>query len=434
MPPLTRARWGAPLTLIVGWLVLAPLGSAKEPDAAAPTREQVARLVLELDAEARAERERAEKELVELGPGVLALLPSTDDPDLSAEQRQRLRRLVPSLWQARLALDVAGSRIALGTGTLKEILERIADQTGNPLVDLRADFNQEVTNPQLELGGEAELFWKAIDSLGDAAGLSLYAHAADRKLGIVGRPRPPSPIAYAGAFRFEVQKILIERDLTQLDDPPTCALLLDGLVEPRLQPLAVEVDSAKIEATDDKGRKLSSLSPESYPILIDPTSFQFPLQLRLAAPARDAARINLAAELAVTLPSHVDQVIFDKLDARRPTERSTAGLRAELGVITSEDGVWSVPLSIQYLVSAGAVESHLQASMRNELFLEAADGTRFAQNGGMNSLPAEGPEFRAEYLFVDAPGKLTDYRLVVRVPSGLTQLPVRFAFKDLPLP
>lgn len=434
MPPLIGPRSGASVLLLAGCLALVRPGWTKEPEAATPTREQVARLVLGLDAEERAEREQAEKELVDLGPGVLAFLPATDDPDLSAEQRQRLRRLVPALWQARLALDVAGSRVTLGSGTLQEILERIGSRSGNSLTDLRADFNQEVTNPTLELGNEPDLFWKSLDALGDAAGISLYAHAGDRKLGIVGRPRSPSPIAYAGAFRFEVQKILIERDLTQLDDPPACALLLDGLVEPRLQPLAVEVDAAKIQATDDKGRKLAPLSPESYPILIDSTSFQFPLQFRVAAPARDAARIDLAAELAVTLPSHVDEVVFDKLDGRRPSERTTAGLRAELGVITSEDGVWSVPLSIQYLVSAGDFESHLQASMRNELYLEAADGSRFAQNGGMNSLPAEGAEFRAEYLFVDAPGKLTDYRLVVRVPSGLTQVPVRFAFKDLPLP
>lgn len=401
------------------------------------TADSVARWVEQLDAEERTDREAAEQALLTLGPGVLEFLPAVNDEALSAEQRQRLRRLIPAIWRAKLDADLAGTKVSLGDKPvlLLDALKALSEKSGNRFKDLRPDFNQEVSNASFQIPADANTFWKALDAVVESAKVSLYYHADDRQIGIVGRPRSSGPVSYAGAFRFEAQRITLQRDLARPEELPECRILIDVLVEPRLRPLMFEIDTATFIVVDDKERRLSFAGPATYPIMIESSSFEYPFELQLAAPPRDSQRIaELSGEVLAWLPAIVETFSFDPLETGKPVEKESSGVRVRVDGVGDEDGVWTVPLHVEYALADSSAESFLQVMLQNELYLESADGTRFEQNGGMNTFPSQGNETRAEYLFVDAPGKLSDYKLVVKIPSGLTRVPVKFSFKNLALP
>lgn len=394
---------------------------------------EVQRLVTALDAEARIDREQAEKELLSLGPEVLKWLPPLDDPNLSAEQRQRLRRLVPSLWEAKLKGDVAGSEVELSQPLpFGDAIEKLGQQSGNDLADMRPELGHEVTNPQVQLGAGKQRFWRALDEILEQSGTSLYFHSQDRKLGILGRPVRWGPIAYAGALRLEATRIVLERYLSETGEPASCILQIEGAIEPRLRPLLLEIDTTQCTARDDRGESLGFLGPERFPIMIDPDSFQFPLSIRMDVPSREAKAIaEISGEIIVSLPTSLETI---ELPALAASERTTPALRVRIGTVADDEGIWTVPIEVSQLLSAPASESYLDAGMQNELYLLDKEGDRVEANGGMNVIPSDDGVWRAEYLFVDLPGSPEDYRVVLKAPAGISKVPVPFQLKDIPLP
>ena len=77
--------------------------------------------------------------------------------------------------------------------------------------------------------------------------------------------------------------------------------------------------------------------------------------------------------------------------------------------------------------------------MNNEIFLQKADGkTRIPANGGYEILEQAGHRAVMIYRFIEDEkvtlGKPSDWTLVYRTAGTIIRLPVRFEFKDLPLP
>ena len=52
----------------------------------------------------------------------------------------------------------------------------------------------------------------------------------------------------------------------------------------------------------------------------------------------------------------------------------------------------------------------------------------------MNQTSGDDGKLGFEYLFVDAPGKPSDYQLFYEAPSKIVTIPLEFEFKDVPLP
>ena len=84
--------------------------------------------------------------------------------------------------------------------------------------------------------------------------------------------------------------------------------------------------------------------------------------------------------------------------------------------------------------SGPAFESYRQGLFNNRIWLQKADGSRFEHNGGFSNTGADGGKLGFEYLFVDAPGKPSDYGLVYETPSRVLTIPLEFEFKKVPLP
>ena len=122
-------------------------------------------------------------------------------------------------------------------------------------------------------------------------------------------------------------------------------------------------------------------------------------------------------------------------DLSKPGTQTEGDVSIELASTEVEDFVWKVRVLVGYAGGAGPeLDSYQQGLMNNRLWLQKPDGSRFEQNGGFSSLGSADGKLGFEYLFVDAPGKPSDYSLVYETPSRVVTIPLEFEFRDVPLP
>ena len=119
-------HWVA-LLAIAACLIVTPRLAA-QPEASdnrQALEQRVTELVRQLDHRELAQRQQAERQLIELGPDVLALLPSANNR-LPAEMRQRLERIATTLQQQAATQDIEPSKITLsGRMPLDEAMRQL---------------------------------------------------------------------------------------------------------------------------------------------------------------------------------------------------------------------------------------------------------------------------------------------------------------------
>ena len=424
------------LVLAAATALFVPLHAADDPKAA----EKVRGLVVKLGAEKEADRNAAEAELLKIGAAALPHLPPSEDKNLTAEQKKRLTAILPKIWQQRVEQDVAGSFVELPKGAmpLLDALREIERQTGNVVKDQREDFNEEATNPTLQFDGKKRKFWEAMDQLCTQAGVSMEHFAGEGAIGLRARPAGAASAASvtAGALRFNPQTITLTRNLGM--GTAKCTVNILAVFEPRLKPLMVEVDVDSFKITDDQGREMkfsSERQQSTYNFQVQEGAHSFEIALDLEAPDRSAKSIkSISGEAALRLPAVTEQFTFDQWTGAEMQEKTTPSMRVKVGKAKDEgDGIWSFHLTVGMLGEKPEGESYLSASLDPEIYLVNADGSRLAPNGSKNVAEGEG-EVDFEYSIVNAPGKLSDYKVVTRIPSGLTKAPIKFELKNLPLP
>jgi hypothetical protein len=101
-------------------------------------------------------------------------------------------------------------------------------------------------------------------------------------------------------------------------------------------------------------------------------------------------------------------------------------------VDTEDAGLWGIRVIVER--EDADPESYLQTELKNDAYLLAADGSRVAPEGGMNSQDLGDGRIQFEFVFVDVPGKIEDYKLGIDVPGRIVRAPVRFAFREIKLP
>src|SRR5690606_11650933 len=146
--------------IFVVWIAL--FGQVESSSEADATRSaEVRRLVRQLDAAEWATRNRAEQQLIDLGPSGLALLPDADEA--SAERTPRLTKIANQLENKAAAESAKGSKVTLkGQMALGDALAAIEKQTGNKLTDERR-FDQSVI--EVDTAFDDVPFWEAVDKL-----------------------------------------------------------------------------------------------------------------------------------------------------------------------------------------------------------------------------------------------------------------------------
>lgn len=428
------------LTLLCALLLSNPQDTA--------LKDRVTALVARLAGPDAADRAAAETTLTALEPRALDLIPVEPPAGADADTKERLSRVRTALEAAGEAQALEARRVTIqGEGLrLSEVLRELQRQSGNRITDLREASGAEATNPTLDLDLKDVPFFEALDVVTRQADLALNFFTEDGSIGLVppemampaapGAPAAPARhplLQYTGPLRIEFKRIASTRELAT--GQGRASAQFDLAWEPRLRPMLLALKADGIEVRDDADRVVKpEVSGESLSVMLRPESPVVELNVTLEAPDRSARTLkSVTIAGTMTLPAGLRQFQFAKLD--QPNQEQKQGALGVTLVGSEVDAnQWKFQLKLALPGNGGSFESYQQGMYNNRLWLQKADGSRFEHNGGFSTFGAGGEALGFEYIFVDVPGKLSDYRLVYETPSRLVTLPVKFNFSDVPLP
>jgi hypothetical protein len=324
-------------------------------------------------------------------------------------------------------------------------LAEVTRQTG-----IRVENLADAADSTLRLDLKRVPFWQAVDAIAAASGARVNLFPTSGRIALEKRPsnyRLP-PICYDGRFRLSVKKITANRDLELDDSSPrrgATNLTVEVAWDPELYPLYLETrphglrlvdDQNKVQTVPDEG---SSLAPVDGRIALG-------LDLTLPALPRSVLTIrSLEGELSMIGPSKMLTFSFDALDKlKRANSNDPERTRTQENVtcrilkVTLDRDRWSVRVALDYPAGLKQLDSNQSWVVNNEMTLESSDGKKRVASTDYALESASPRQAILSYHFRDkgliANGKPGDWRLNYRTPANLIEAPIKFRFKDIPLP
>ncbi len=398
----------------------------------------VRRLVRQLDGDSLAEREAAEKALVELGPNVLDLLPPVSR-NTSAEVKVRLDRIRKTLQEKAAQAAAEATRVTLkGEMPLSEALAALAKQSGNKIVDFRERFGQQAPDPAVKADFQEVPFWNALDDLLDQAGLTVYNFSGEPgTVAIVSRGSSELSRAdratYSGLFRFEGISLIARRDLRD-PDSDSLRLTLEVAWEPRVSPIVLQLPLESIQAVDENG--------QTIPVDTGPAQLEIPaemgipateIQVPLKLPDRQSRKIaSLQGRLQALVPGRVQEFTFEDLKDAKAVEQRAAGVTVTLEQVRKNLDLYEARVRVRFDQASNALESHRNWVYNNEAYLLDPEGER-VDHAGMQATLQRDDEVGVAYLF-DREQGIEGCKFVYKTPVVIVSMPVGYQLKDIPLP
>lgn len=398
----------------------------------------VARLVRQLDDRQLATRDAAEKELAALGPAVLELLPIITR-QTPAEVKERLTRVRRQLEAAAAESATRPARVSLkGPLPLSAVLASLEKQTGNKLIDYRAQFNQQPREIEIQGDYQDKPFWEVLDAVLDQGELTTYAFSGERgALAIVGRGEGEVSRAgrgvYGGMFRFEGIRAEAIRDLRN-PTSHSLRLFLDVSWEPRLQPIVITQALDELKVTDEKGEPLEIDGREGeIEVPVDGESSATEMYVPLQLPDRNVRRVgSLRGKLQVLAPGRIETFEFTDLEKTRNVEHRRAAVTVTLDQVRKNQELYEVRMRVKFDAAANALESHRDWIYQNPAYLVDAAGEK-VDNVGMEATLQESDQVGVSYQFV-APDGLKGCKFLYTTPVAVIKMPVEFELKNIELP
>jgi hypothetical protein len=382
--------------------------------------------------------------LLALGAGALPLLPEIGN-DTPAEIALRVKRVQQKLLEAQASAAAEPSLVTLqGAGMpLVDVLAAISEQTGNRVVDYRNALGEAAAQVALDVDFDKTPFWKALDTVLDQGGLSLYAYSGERGALVINRPPGAGPRAsgasYAAIFRTEPLRFEAARDLRN-DDMKSLRLYLEATWEPRLQPVAILQPLDEIRAVGDSGEVLAVTRQGAMPEAIIRTGMSnVELEIPLALPDRGTKKLqSLKGKYLALVPGPAQDFRFpsppvSERDApAKRLEQRKAGATVTIDRVRQNNDIWEVSLRVKFDSPSTALESHRGWILDNEAYFVDADGRR-TEPGGFEQSRQANDEVGIRY-FYDLEQSPDTLEFVYRTPITILEMTVEYEFHDLPLP
>lgn len=425
--------------ILVAGLTIAQAAEANSPDEALAAKVKVLLGRQGLGSDELAKREAAEKALVAIGPDVLAFLP-TVNARTPAEEKNRINRIRNALAKAEIEAATKPAFVTLrGEMPISSALAKIKEQTGNKLVDYRERFNQEGADPKITVELDKAPFWEALDTVLDAAGLTLYNYDEEKgSLAFTARgPNMPPRLgrgSYSGLFRLEPTKIEATRDLR---NPAMhgVRLFVDAVWEPRVRPIVLEVPLAELSATDDRGNEIGiDRSEGTLEVPVEGSGAGVELEIPLTAPERTVKAIAaLKGKLTAVVLGKVESFEFADVEKAKATELERGGATVVVESCRKNADVYDITMRVKFEKAANALESHRGWIYDNECYLLDGQGKRF-NNDGFEATLLDVNEVGVSYKFNLEGEKPTNYKFVYKTPAAIVRIPVNFELKQIDLP
>lgn len=424
--------------------MFAPTTFAVEPD----TRlaERVDRLVRQLNDAQADRRDDAESSLLELVPAdpdaadaFLRLLPDAK-PGMPEEVVQRVGRIRREIEIRQATRAISPSRLTLHTEEMQlvEVLEQIAQQTGNRLVDHRGQFGQDSRPRTITVDIDDLEFWPAIDRVLDSAQLNLYPFSGEEALAIVNREEGLGPrvlrASYAGPFRVEATSVEVQRDL-RFPAQHGARVELEIAWEPRLRPIAISQPTDTIEVTADDGSNLALANEQAaLDVEVQSGSHATRLTIPLEAPPRSVSNLaTFRGVLSALVPGRVVEFRFEQLNRRESAEQQQGGVKVTLQNIRKNQDLWEVHMRLRVESEEAGLQSHRGWAFQNLTYL-LNKNDEVIDHAGLETTMQSEREIGLAYFFELPDDKIEDYTWVYRTPAAIVRVPVAYELKQIPLP
>ncbi len=385
----------------------------------------------QLESDQAQERDQAEKQLVEMGPGVLPLLPQIT-PRTSGELKGRLQRIRQSLQKVNIEAYFEASTVTLsGTIALSEALAKIEQQTQNK-IELQNAEGLSSTTVQVEATDEP--FWSVMNQIMQQAKLRINAFGTTEDKLVLS----PGASGATEAFQtgpFQVQAISVQT--RRMFNSP-----LDGQLdlsfqlawEPRLKPVFLEIPMATVKATTSDGNALAASNEQAVlevPLNLGGCTTQIDLQL--ARPDRSVAKLaSLTGELVVAVPGERHEYIFAKFgNGARQTEKF-GEVTVTLEGARRNGAVYEMRILASFGDAQGALESFRGWILSNQAYLLDANGKKM-ENVGLQTYAITPNAVGIAYLF-QINADPDSFKLVYESPSTITKQRISYELKDIELP
>lgn len=419
--------------------------TASTPDVERLTK-NISLAISQLNDDRAADRESAEKKLLDLGgkstaeaDRFLKALPRDTDqmPVAVRERLARIRRLVEDR-AAKAATGATTITLSAKAMPLKEAIAAVEKQTGNKFVDNREQQGDPATTNEAPISIELkdEPFWSGIDQIFDQAKLGIYSYGGKDALAIVGRDSAESPRykrgAYSGPFRLDITDVQAQRNLRQ-PKQTSLKLQLEIAWEPRLRPIAISQPVADVEAMTDDGNKLAVSQPEANLDVEIPNGTQAAeISLPFTLPPRTAKSITkIHGKMHALVPGRQVKFRFDDLAKAAGKTQQMGGVKVTLDDVRKNNAVWEVHMRVSLDEDNGALQSHRAWVFQNLSYLLDKDGKQI-ENGGLETTRQSKNEVGNAYVF-DVPS-LDGTSWIYETPAAIVDLPVDYEIKNIQLP
>jgi len=435
------------ITALVLWSGLALAQVAEAPpataDAAAQLKSKVAALVRQLDLDEAAKRDAAEKELIALGPEVAPLLPPISNRT-PAEISIRLNRVRNALTKLEIEAATKPSQVTLsGEMPVSKAFAEITRQTGNKLIDYRERFGQEASDPTIKVELDKVPFWQALDTVLDAAKLTLYNFDEEQGgVAYTSRGSDAGPrtgrASYSGLFRLEPSRIEATRD-SKNSTMHGVKLTVDALWEPRVRPIVLEVPLAEVSAKDEAGKEIGIDQTEgTLEVPVEGTNAAVEIELPLTAPERSVKTVaSIKGKITAVVLGKIETFEFadvDKIERAKAAELERGGVTVVLESCRKNGDIYDVSMRVRFDRAANALESHRSWIYNNECYMLDPKGTRI-ENAGLEANLLAVNEVGLSYKFdIGEDAKPAGYKFVYRTPAAIIKIPVDFELKGIDLP
>jgi hypothetical protein len=383
-----------------------------------------------LDSNRLSDRDRAEKQLVDIGDLCLEFLPPVSD-DQSPELLMRLERIRSSL-DPQDSQDVFKPKTITLKGSMsgREVLQKLSESTGNKFgIGESERLQQSIT-----VDFEDTPFWEAIDEILDQLALSFESYDGSSLELIETAPGSTLRInsaTYCGAFRLEPIRVNKNSDLVS---PWRSNLTISLLIswEPRLAPSLLKLDPNKLEFECDNGELLELL--DDAPILISPSGGSqvvVDIECRIPSP-RARSVLNWSGELEAVVPGPLATVSFSDLSVAEGKSLMNGMLSVTVDSIRKNRSVREISLAVSIKSQDNQESDWDSIATMQEAVVFDLEGSRI-ENVGWSS------EFLSEnrrgftYLF-DFPGEPEGHRLNFKAPSSIKRMLLPFDGGEIPIP
>jgi hypothetical protein len=319
-------------------------------------------------------------------------------------------------------------------------IAEITRQTGNKLVDYRERFNQEVADPKVKVELDKVSFWQALDTVLDSANLTIYNY--DEEKGALaftsrgdGMPPRVGRGSYSGLFRLEPTRIEATRDLKG-SGMHALKLTVDGVWEPRIRPIVLEVPLAEVTAKDEKGNDISIDETQgTLEVPIEATNAAVELELPLEAPSRNINTLaSIKGKITAVVLGKVESFEFADIDKAKSAELERGGVTVTVESCRKNGDIYDINMRVRFDRAANALESHRGWIYENECYLMDQKGSR-TENAGLEATLLSVNEVGLAYKFdLGENATPAGYTFVYRTPAAIIKIPVEFELKNIELP